>query len=105
MAQHKKSVEKKESHRSALAGHALNFNHRFDFENPFILDRHNQLWKREFLEELHIYSNKKCVNIKSKESKNVSSIYANILKKCADGLSMRTAVTANNESALVTDIS
>lgn len=71
MDQHKKTVEKKDGHKSALAGHAIDNRHNFDLDNPLILERHNQRWKREFLEELHIYSNKKCVNIKSKESRNV----------------------------------
>lgn len=81
MKQHRTDVSKREEKRSALAHHAVSYSHTFDFDNPVILEKENHKWKREFMEELHIRNNENCVNIKSRESRNVSTIYTHLLRK------------------------
>lgn len=82
--QHELTVEKKESNKSALARHAVNRDHQFDFENPSILVKSQQDWKRMYLEELYmctvyIKNSKNCVNIKSREAIKISAIYSKII--------------------------
>lgn len=81
MNQHGKDVSNKDEKRSALAFHALQNHHKFDLDNPIILEQHNHQWKREYLEELHIRHNETCVNIRSRDSGNVSTIYTHLLRR------------------------
>lgn len=81
MNQHKNDVKNKKPDKSALAHHALAYEHTFKFEDVQIIARHDCYHKRMFLEELCIKSSNKCVNFKSKEAKNVDSIYTKLLEK------------------------
>ncbi|XP_067613260.1 uncharacterized protein [Eurosta solidaginis] len=73
--QHRKTVEKKETEKSALALHAITFGHRFDFEGTKVLAREKSWGKRILLEEIFIKADKNCVNKRSVEAKNISDIY------------------------------
>lgn len=84
MNQHKNDVNNNEPNRSALAHHAIHNNHKFDFDNVKILERENIYQKRMLLEELHIKSNRNCVNLKSQETTNVNDIYIPLLESIAN---------------------
>lgn len=77
LKEHFNSVAKKNMC-SALAYHAIDEGHEFDFEAPRILCREENLTKREFLESHYIIKNKNSVNFRC-EKESVSLIYSNIL--------------------------
>lgn len=79
LKQHKVSVERLQTEKSALALHAVTNQHRFDFKNAFVMYRCPHYTQRMFIEELCIKSSNRCVNIKSREAMNVSSIYTALL--------------------------
>ena len=74
ISQHKYNVGREEKH-IALAAHALDEGHTFDFENTKSLHLENNLWKRQILESMYIFVNK-TVNFK-RDFKYIS--YRNIL--------------------------
>lgn len=82
MRQHKNDVRNGAIEKSALVLHAIEFGHHFDFDAVQIVARNNNYHKRMLTEELFIKSDPKCVNSKSKESKNVNSIYCRVLERC-----------------------
>lgn len=79
---HRSTVTTKQDFRTALAKHAIERNHEFDFEceNVEFLDSHRDKNKREFLEEIYIKCSPHCVNLRSVEACNISPIYTEILK-------------------------
>lgn len=81
IGQHEGYVRQNKPEASALAAHALEYDHQFDFGNAGIVARNRNYFKRFFLEELHIKNTKMTVNIKSKDSKNVSNIYSHLFDK------------------------
>ncbi|XP_067633775.1 uncharacterized protein [Eurosta solidaginis] len=80
LGQHSKDVENKRTEKSALAHHAITFGHKFDFDNAKVIARETNWQKRMLLEEIHIKADKQCVNKRSIEARNISDIYACILK-------------------------
>jgi hypothetical protein len=79
LGQHKNTVKNKQGEKSALAAHALDNNHVFDFDNASVLFTCKHYHKRMFLEELSIKTSINCVNVKSKEATNISNIYTRLL--------------------------
>jgi hypothetical protein len=81
--QHKRDFKNKLSPgpKTALITHSLDHHHKFDFQNPSILDYETNTKKRRLLEASHIIINSpKTVNIKS-DTRNISTQYYNILDK------------------------
>lgn len=79
LTQHRSDVRiKKRS--CALAEHALNSNHIFDFDNARILTQHHSYEKLLILEKLHIMSAINCINKKSIEASGISPIYAQLFE-------------------------
>lgn len=81
MRQHKNDVKNRSVNKSALVQHAIDNNHHFDFDAVNIVARSNNYHKRMLTEEIFIKSDPTCVNSKSKESKNVNTIYCRVLDK------------------------
>lgn len=81
MSQHKSTINCNQPEKSALARHALERGHNFDFDGVSILAHQSNRTKREFMEELFIKSSKKCVNLKSRDSANVSAIYSRLFDR------------------------
>lgn len=75
MSGHRSDCNQQHTMKSALCLHATRWNHSFDFDNVKILAQNDNDDKRKFLEELYIKASRNCVNIKSREAQNVSSIY------------------------------
>ncbi|XP_031635629.1 uncharacterized protein LOC116348703, partial [Contarinia nasturtii] len=71
LRQHELTVVNNERYKSALAQHAIDNNHRFDFDNAKVLAKCSNMSKRFYIEELYIKNSKNCVNIRSLESSNV----------------------------------
>lgn len=78
MKQHENDVANGKPDKSALAFHSLTHKHKFDFDGVKIVERERNWERRMLLEEIHIKSNKNCVNKRSTESKNVSDIYSSL---------------------------
>lgn len=76
--QHKNTVKNKQSERSALAAHAVDNRHDFNYADTTVLFKCRQYFKRMFLEEVAIKTSKTCVNLKSKEAANISNIYTRL---------------------------
>lgn len=84
MKQHYNDVKNNKPDKSALAYHAVTNEHEFKFDDVTIVARQDHYHKRMFLEELCIKASETCVNFKSKEAKNVNSIYTTLLTKFND---------------------
>lgn len=80
LKQHQLTVTRLQKEKSALALHAVENKHKFDFDKASILHKCTNYTKRMFMEELYIKSSANCVNIKSKEAANVSNIYTSLLQ-------------------------
>lgn len=75
---HTYDVTKKKTS-TALASHATNLGHNFDFDNVTILESEKNLEKRLLLEMIHINCNQNCVNLRT-DIEGLSNIYGNILR-------------------------
>lgn len=78
MYSHQYDITKKKTN-TALAMHASNTTHKFDFEDVKILDTESNLGKRLLLEMIHINCTENCVN-QRKDIEGLSNIYGNLLK-------------------------
>lgn len=79
MSQHRRDcISGKDS--TALSDHFCRTGHDFDFDNPSILARENNLFKRLFKEMFYIRKVKKSVNFRS-DIQSLSSIYSSLLDR------------------------
>ena len=76
---HKKDNSKSLVDGTALAQHARDKNHSFDFDNILILAKENNIKKRKIREIVEILKNDTC-NFKS-DSQNLCAMYGDVLKK------------------------
>ena len=63
-----------------LANHSTNLKHNFDFSNPKILDKEQNLEKRLILEMTEILNNKNSINKRS-DMDCFSNVYKKFLEK------------------------
>lgn len=80
MVQHKSNVKLKQIEVTALAKHAVENNHKFDFNNVQILENEENYNKRLILEMIHIVKNDKAVNNK-RDTEGLSNTYFNTIRK------------------------
>lgn len=80
MQQHKSNVKLKQTQITALAKHAIEENHKFDFENPQILDREQNYNKRLISEMIHIVKDRNAINNK-RDVENLSTTYLATIRK------------------------
>lgn len=79
MKEHKRTIELK-TETTALAQHAAENNHGFDFDNIQVLEKETKTNKRLTLESLHIKKNIDRTVNKKEDSDNISSTYNIVLK-------------------------
>jgi len=53
-SEHKKDINKKTSNHSVITEHRIEFNHEFEWENPIILDKEKQYYRRLISEMIYI---------------------------------------------------
>lgn len=66
--------------RSALASHALDNSHCFDFSSASVIDYENHRKKRETLEALHIFTTNNTVNLRT-DTFTINNSYSVLLQK------------------------
>lgn len=76
---HVNSIKNNLSQASALARHALDLEHNFNFQNAQVIAKENNFHKRAVLEMLHIKKNKDAINNKN-DIQNLSHIYNNLIQ-------------------------
>lgn len=79
LCNHKNNVRNNKPDTSALAKHAIENGHCFDFQNTKILTNENDFQKRLVLEMLHIAKEDNTINNRS-DIQNLSRIYHNLIK-------------------------
>jgi len=63
--EHKKDINKKTSNHSVITEHRLNSNHEFNWENPIILDKEKQYYRRLISEIINIKTQNNTINLQS----------------------------------------
>jgi len=62
---HKKDITRKTSNHSVITKHRLDSNHDFDWENPIILDKEKQYYRRLISEMINIKTQNNTINLQS----------------------------------------
>ena len=79
MLEHARSIKNYKLNTTALAQHAHNFKHNFDFKEVNILEQEQNLQKILYLEMIHIQKNNNSINFRT-DIENLSDIYFNIIE-------------------------
>jgi len=61
--EHKKDINKKPANHSVIIEHRLDFKHEFDWDNPKIIDKEKQYYRR-LISKINIKSQKNAINLK-----------------------------------------
>jgi len=61
--EHKKAVHKKTANHSVITEHRSEFGHKFDWDNPKIVDKEKQYYGRLISEMINIKSQKNAINL------------------------------------------
>jgi len=80
IAEHKKDINKKTSYHSVITEHRIEYDHKFDWENPKILDIEQHYHKRLISEMMNIKTQKKTINLQS-DTECLQYAYIEILNK------------------------
>jgi len=80
VGEHKKDINRKTSNQSVLTEHRLGSNHEFDWENPTILDKEKQYYRRLISEMINIKTHNNTINLQS-DTELLQQSYLEILSK------------------------
>jgi len=78
--EHKKDINKKSGNYSVITEHKLESNHDFEWENPVILDREKQYYRRLVSEMVHIKSQNNPLNLQV-DTEALEHVYVEVLNK------------------------
>lgn len=95
MYAHKNSVAPQNVHKpsTALAHHASNTSHEFNFDAPSVLDRNNNKSKLRTCEVTHIIKNQHIACNFKTDSSNIARSYGNLLRKRPNTSNTATPIT------------
>jgi len=78
-AEHQKDIKKTSNH-SVITKHRLEFNHEFEWDNPIILDKEKQYYKRLISEMIYIKLQNNSINLQT-DTEVLEHVYVEILNK------------------------
>jgi len=78
--EHKKDINKKTGNHSVITEHRMNFNHEFEWENPRILDKETQYYRRLISEMIFIKLQNNSLNLQT-DTEVLEHVYVEILNR------------------------
>jgi len=75
---HKKNINKKTANHFVITEHRLEFEHKFDWDNPKIVNKGKQYYRRLISEMINIKSQKNAINLQA-DTKLLPQLYVEIL--------------------------